>query len=65
VTAHVLLRDLALFPDRLNPSSTVDDMLITLLPGDSATFRVTGPFDADRLTSPPVLRSANDLCSQT
>jgi beta-mannosidase len=65
VTAHVLLRDLALFPDRLDPQSTVDNMLITLLPGESATFPLSGRFNADRLTGPPVLRCANDLCSQT
>ena len=32
VTAGVLLRDLALFPDRIHPESTVDEMLVTLLP---------------------------------
>ncbi|HET9141825.1 glycosyl hydrolase 2 galactose-binding domain-containing protein [Actinophytocola sp.] len=63
VTAGTLLRDLALFPDRLDPSSTVDDMMVTLLPGDSATFRVdtTEPLDPTALTAPPVLRCVNDL----
>ncbi|HEV2778319.1 MAG TPA: glycoside hydrolase family 2 protein [Actinophytocola sp.] len=63
VTAGVLLRDVALFPDRLNPESTVDDMLITLLPGESATFRVGGSLGLDptALTAPPVLRCVNDL----
>jgi beta-mannosidase len=63
VTARTLVRDLALFPDRLDPQATVDDQLVTLLPGETATFTV----DTDRkldpaaLASPPVLRCANDL----
>jgi beta-mannosidase len=63
VTAGSLLRDLALFPDRLDPESIVDDMLITLLPGESATFRVrsAAALDQDALTAPPVLRCVNDL----
>lgn len=60
VTAKVLLRDLALFPDRVDPKSTVDEMLVTLLPGESATFRVSGGLPVD---GPPILRCANDLCS--
>lgn len=62
VTAGSLLRDLALFPDRLDPESTVDDMLVTLLPGESATFQVHGAGRAEAaLAKPPVLRCANDL----
>jgi beta-mannosidase len=63
VTAGVLLRDLALFPDRLDDQSTVDDMLVTLLPGDSATFLVRGKENLDpaALGSPPVLRCVNDF----
>lgn len=66
VTAGTLLRDLALFPDRLDPSSTVDDMLITLLPGESVTFRVDTAerLDPEVLTAPPVLRCVNDLVSR-
>lgn len=63
VTAGTLLRDLALFPDRLDPESTVDDMLVTLLPGESVTFHISGgPHlrEAD-LAAPPVLRCVNDL----
>ena len=53
VTARTLLRDLALFPDRLDPAATVDAALVTLLPGESATFTVhadrpAGPGGADR-----------------
>jgi beta-mannosidase len=63
VTARALVRDLALFPDRLDPAATVDDMLITLLPGESATLlvRAPGPLVTAALAAPPVLRSANDL----
>ncbi|MBX6357600.1 MAG: glycoside hydrolase family 2 protein, partial [Micromonosporaceae bacterium] len=63
VTARTLLRDLALFPDRLDPSATVDDALVTLLPGESVTFtvRASTPLDPALLTSPPVLRCVNDI----
>ncbi|MET7858307.1 glycoside hydrolase family 2 protein [Streptomyces sp. NPDC005318] len=62
VTARTLLRDLALFPDRLNPAAEVDDMLVTLLPGESAVFRVTGVVlaDPEALGARPVLRCVND-----
>ncbi|MEU8384600.1 glycoside hydrolase family 2 protein [Streptosporangium sp. NPDC048865] len=60
VTARTLLRDLALFPDRLDPASAVDDMLVTLLPGESVTFRVTGSPDPAALVTRPVLRCVND-----
>ncbi|MFC7757647.1 glycoside hydrolase family 2 protein [Catellatospora bangladeshensis] len=33
VTAGTILRDLTLFPDRLDPAATVDQSLVTLLPG--------------------------------
>src|SRR5690606_30217702 len=42
VTAQSLLRDLALFADRLDPGAEADDMLVTLLPGESHTFTVRG-----------------------
>lgn len=63
VTARALVKDLALFPDRLDPDAVVDDLLVTLLPGESATFVVTtrADLDATALTTHPVLRSANDL----
>ncbi len=71
VTAQTLLRDLALFPDRaavalgLAPRDVrVDDMLHTLLPGESATFLLAGvPQDRDGpqldalLSGGPVLRA--------
>ena len=62
VTAGTLVRDLALFADRLDPAAEVDDMLITLLPGESREFRVSGVTGlAAGDVKFPVLRSANDL----
>ncbi|RCG29907.1 glycoside hydrolase family 2 protein [Sphaerisporangium album] len=62
VRAHTLLRDLALFPDRLHAGASVDDMLLTLLPGETATFHITTAhdLDTDALTGPPVLRMVNE-----
>ncbi|WFE96768.1 glycoside hydrolase family 2 protein [Micromonospora sp. WMMD987] len=63
VTARTVLRDLTLFPDRLDPTAEVDAALVTLLPGESATFTVTcgAPLDPAALTARPVLRCVNDL----
>jgi beta-mannosidase len=63
VTAATLLRDLTIFPDRLDPAATVDHALVTLLPGERASFeiRCVRPIDRDALGAPPVLRCANDL----
>ena len=62
VTAQSLLRDLALFADRLDPGAEADDMLVTLLPGESHTFTVRGGarLDPRRVVEPPVLRTVND-----
>jgi beta-mannosidase len=62
VTAGTVVRDLALFPDRLDPAASVDDALVTLLPGETATFAVTSTasLDPDQLTRPPVLRCVGD-----
>ncbi|WP_084958245.1 glycoside hydrolase family 2 protein [Thermoactinospora rubra] len=63
VTAGTILRDLALFPDRLDPAAEVDDQLVTLLPGESVTFRVATrrSLDGQALTSGPVLRCVNEV----
>ncbi|GHJ37286.1 glycoside hydrolase family 2 protein [Streptomyces sp. TS71-3] len=63
VEAHTVLRDLALFPDRLDPAAEVDEALVTLLPGERAEFRVTGAelHDPAALGRAPVLRSVGDL----
>jgi len=62
VTARTLVRDLCLFPDRLHADAVVDDMLVTLLPAETATFHVASPplSDPTRLSIRPVLRSVND-----
>lgn len=61
--AGSLLRDLTLFADRLDPAAEVDRALVTLLPGESATFTVTtkAALDPDQLTRKPVLRCVNDI----
>ncbi|MEU9506387.1 glycoside hydrolase family 2 protein [Micromonospora sp. NPDC048170] len=65
VTARTVLRDLTLFPDRLDPAAEVDEALVTLLPGESATFTVTAdaPLDPAALTARPVLRCVNDIAA--
>lgn len=60
VTAGTILRDLCVFADRLDAAATVDDALITLLPGESHTFTVTGVADLTRAAQAPVLRCIND-----
>jgi beta-mannosidase len=63
VTARSLVRDLALLVDKVDPDAVVDDMIVTLLPGESVVFTVASQleFDPERLLDPRVLRSANQL----
>lgn len=64
VTAHTFLRDLCLFADHLNADAAVDDMLVTLLPGESSTFHIKGAngiATGDLAGVPGFLRMANDL----
>jgi beta-mannosidase len=61
VTAHALVKDLALFPDRLAPAARVDSGLITLAAEESHTFHVTGAPAPSGPLGVPVLRSVNDL----
>jgi beta-mannosidase len=63
VTARSFARDVTLLADRVAADAAVDDALITLLAGQSATFHVrTSARDLDQaLGKPPVLRTANDL----
>ena len=60
--AHVL-RDIALLADRAAPDAVADDALITLCRGETATIhvRTRADLDAEQLTSPLVLRTANQL----
>ncbi|MDG4823485.1 glycoside hydrolase family 2 TIM barrel-domain containing protein [Asanoa sp. WMMD1127] len=61
VTARTFLRDLTVFPDRLNPDAEADDALRTLFPGETVTFTIRGATAAeDGLTTKPVLRCVND-----
>jgi len=61
--ARTLVRDLTVLPDRLHPEATVDDALITLLPGEAHVFTLRIPVDVDprALAGPPVLTCANDI----
>ncbi|WP_027344711.1 glycoside hydrolase family 2 protein [Hamadaea tsunoensis] len=60
VTARTFLRDLALFADRLDPSAEVDEQLVSLFPGETATFTVTGgALEPSDLLTAPVLRTVN------
>ncbi|MER7165501.1 glycoside hydrolase family 2 TIM barrel-domain containing protein [Micromonospora sp. NPDC000207] len=61
VTARTVLRDLTLYPDRLHPDAEVDDALVTLLPGETATFTVHAPvpLDGAALTTRPTLDTVN------
>lgn len=63
VTAANLVRDIALLVDKLDPAARVDEGLITLLPGESATFRVSGlaSLDFKAVSVPEILRSGNQL----
>jgi len=54
VTAGGIVRDLCLLAELAVPDAVVDRQLVTLLPGESVTFTVTGPgagaLDAARVT---------------
>lgn len=64
VTARTLVRDLCFFPEKLNPSATVNRQLITLLPGESTRLLVTGLDDAQlrSLNQAPYRQCVNDFC---
>jgi beta-mannosidase len=66
VSASSLVKDLALFPDRLDPAARVDTALVTLDAGRSHTFQVTSALELDpaTLARKPVLRSTNDLVAR-
>jgi beta-mannosidase len=64
VEASTLQRDVAILADRVDPEAVCDDMLFTLLPGESRRVRVRtkNVIDPEELTGDRVLRSANQLC---
>jgi beta-mannosidase len=64
VSASSLVKDLSLFPDRIDPTARVDTGLVTLQAGQHHTFHVSSAYadlDLAALTRRPLLRSANDL----
>lgn len=63
VTARSLLRDLTILADRVAADARVDEMLVTLLPGESAVFNIetVAQVDPGSFADPSVLRSANQL----
>ena len=63
VTAGALVRDLALLVDKVDPDAVVDDMLATLLPGETVVWEVFSSADVepDAFLDRTVLRSANQL----
>ena len=63
VTTASLARDVTLLVDKLAPAASVDRGLVTLLPGESAVFRVRGldALTAEQVAAPGVLRSGNQL----
>ena len=65
VAATGLVRDLALLADKLAEDAVVDRALVTLLPGEQVTLRVTTSATLDRgeLVGPRVLRTVNSLVS--
>ncbi|MGZ4609874.1 MAG: glycoside hydrolase family 2 protein [Actinomycetes bacterium] len=66
VVAHTLVRDLTLHVDRLDPDATVDQQLVTLLPGERTRLQITSDaaLDESALLTMPVLRTANDLVAR-
>jgi beta-mannosidase len=63
ITAHTLVRDLAILPDLIDVDAAVDDQLVHLLPGQSVTFEVIADrrLDPAALAVPGVIRTGNDL----
>jgi beta-mannosidase len=67
IVANAFVKDLVLNVDRLDPDATVDELFVTLLPGQSATVSVhtRESLDADALTRHPVLNSVNGLLAHS
>ena len=63
VTARSYVRDLTLLADIADASATVDDAVISLLPGESVMLKVRadGPIEASAVLAPTVLRHSNQL----
>ncbi|WP_285599960.1 hypothetical protein [Kineosporia sp. NBRC 101731] len=63
VTAQSFTRDVTLLAGRAHPDAAADEALVSLLAGESHTFRVRTPEPValSSLTGPPVVRSANEV----
>ncbi|WP_282204286.1 glycoside hydrolase family 2 protein [Kitasatospora fiedleri] len=63
VLAHTLLRDVVLNADRLDDGATVDEQLVTLLPGEAHVFhaRTAAAAEDPRWQHPLTVRCVNDL----
>jgi beta-mannosidase len=61
INSRVLLRDVLVQADRIDPQATVEENLVTVLPGEAATFRfgTARRMTAQELTRPPVFNCAN------
>ncbi len=61
LNAKSLLRDIVLYPDRIDPNSRVDRQLISLLPGETHEFKICSnhSFTLEDLTNPPIFQCAN------
>ena len=66
VSAATLVRDLSLLVDKVDPTAHTEQGLVTLLPGETATFLVRHPAEAraDAFTSERVVRTANELVAR-
>jgi beta-mannosidase len=58
---NVLLREVMINIDRLDPDAMIDDNLVTLLSGESRTFTIRSAknLTVEELTAPPVFQCAN------
>lgn len=61
VTAKTLLRDVVVFVDRIDPDATINDQLVTLLPGETCLFEIMSQknINVGELINPPVFQCAN------
>jgi beta-mannosidase len=61
VSTKTLLRDVVVNIDRLDPQATIDDNVMTLLPGESREFVIHSvkELTLDQLINPPVFQCAN------
>jgi beta-mannosidase len=63
IRAKTLLRDVCVFVDRLDPDATVNQQLVTIMPGSGAAFAINSklPLKLEQLTAPPIFRCVNSF----